>query len=227
MRDFRNARQNDAGNTLVLDGHVSEPSSVKVHDTLPEAALPDPGPQFLGDDIGDNTSTTTSIAVGGTVSSVINHSGDLDYFRVNLVAGQTYTFSVAGMSDAYVELRDSAGALVAENDDGGILLNAFLMTRVAQTGTYYVVARGYNGSVTGNYTLAVNAITTGNTSPTQFADNGKPQFSWDEAAIQISRSGASWANAFGSPTVVTYAYRSTAPGAMPDDTGGFTQFTAA
>ena len=189
--------------------------------------LVDQNPQYLGDDIGDNTSSTTSIAVGGTVSSSIQHGGDLDYFRVNLVAGQAYTFSVAGLSDAYVELRDSTGALVAQNDDGGINLNAFLMTRAPTTGQYFVVARGYDASSTGAYTLSVNAIATGNTSPTQFTPNSLPIFSWEEAAIQITRSGHSWSTAFDTPTVVTYAYRSTAPGTMPDDTGSFSRFSAA
>lgn len=185
------------------------------------------GPEFLGDDVGDNTSTTATIAVGGTISSSIQHAGDLDYFRTNLVAGQAYTFSVSGMPDAYVELRDASGTLIADNDDGGIQLNAFLMTRAPSTGAYYVVARGYDGTSTGAYTLSVNSIATGNTSPTQFTPNNLPFFSWEEAAIQITRLGASWANAFSTPAVVTYAYRSNAPGTMPDDTGGFTRFTAA
>ncbi|MBX3428475.1 MAG: M10 family metallopeptidase C-terminal domain-containing protein [Hyphomonadaceae bacterium] len=185
------------------------------------------GPQFAGDDIADNTSTTATIAVGGSVSSSIQSAGDLDYFRINLVAGQTYTFSLSGsIPDAYVELRDASGTLIAFNDDGGINLNSFLMYRANTTGTFYVVARGYDNSVTGNYTLAVNAIVQGGTSPTSFPNNGLPQYSWDEAAIQISRNGYSWASAFGTSAVVTYSFRSTAPTTMPDDTGGFSRFNA-
>ncbi|MBL8536981.1 MAG: M10 family metallopeptidase C-terminal domain-containing protein [Hyphomonadaceae bacterium] len=187
------------------------------------------GPQFLGDDIGDNTSSTTTIAVGGSLASSIQSSGDLDYIRVTLVAGQTYTFSLAGgtISDAYLELRTTAGALVAENDDGGILLNSFLMYRPTTSGDYFIVARGFDASVTGSYTLNVNTVPTGNTSPTSFTDNGIAPFSWDEAAIQITRTGASWASSFGASTVVTYSYRSTAPATMPDDTAGFSRFSAA
>ncbi|MBN8605809.1 MAG: M10 family metallopeptidase C-terminal domain-containing protein [Caulobacterales bacterium] len=188
------------------------------------------GPQFLGDDIGDNTSTTTSLTIGQSITTSINHGGDLDYVRVSLVAGQTYTFSVAatagGLADAYVELRNSAGTLIAEDDDGGITYNSFLMFTATTTGDYYVVARGYDIGSTGGYTLATDAIDTGSTSPTTFTDNGLPYYSWEETAIQITRSGASWASSFGVSTVVTYAFRATSAG-MPGDVSGFSTFSAA
>ncbi|HJS80770.1 MAG TPA: M12 family metallo-peptidase, partial [Vitreimonas sp.] len=191
------------------------------------------GPQFLGDAIGDNTSSSTTIAVGGSLSSVIDHNGDLDYIRVSLVAGQTYTFSLDGgtLSDPYLELRNAGGAVLNDgvaSDDGGIGLDTFMMYRATTTGDYWIVARHWDTSAgTGTYTLDVDAIQTGNSSPTTFADNGKPQFSWEEAAIQISRTGASWTSSFNSSAVVAYAYRSTAPATMPDDTSGFSRFSAA
>lgn len=197
------------------------------------ATLAAPGdnnvPVFLNDDIADNTSSTTTIAVGGTLTSSIQSSGDLDYVRVTLVAGQTYTFSLegtaGGLSDAYVELRTIGNVLVAQDDDSGILLNSFLRYTPTQSGDYFIVARGYDGAATGGYTLSVDEIDTGNTSPTSFTDNGKVHFSWEEAAIQITRTGSSWASSLGSPAVVTYAYRSSAS-TMPDDTSGFSRFNA-
>ncbi|MCX7360115.1 MAG: M10 family metallopeptidase C-terminal domain-containing protein [Alphaproteobacteria bacterium] len=200
-----------------------------------QAITLDPGPQFAGDDIADNITTTTSITVGGSLSSAIQSNGDLDYIRVTLTAGQTYTFSLDGssLSDAYVELRDSTGALVAQNDDGGIAFDSFLMYRATTSGTFYIVARHYSPvvtpdypSVTGDYTLSVNTVTQGETSPTAFPGNSLPHFSWDEAAIQISRNGYSWAQTFGASAVVTYSYRSSAPAQMPDDTAGFSRFSA-
>jgi len=189
----------------------------------------DNGPQFLNDDIADNTSSTTTIAVGGTLTSSIQSSGDLDYVRVSLVAGQSYSFSLAatsgGLSDAYIELRTAAGALVAQDDDGGIRLNSFLSFTATQSGDYFIVARGYDGSAVGGYTLNVDAIDTGNTSPTNFVDNGKVEFSWEEAAIQITRTGSSFASAFETPVVITYSYRASAS-SMPDGATGFSRFNA-
>lgn len=190
------------------------------------------GPQFLGDDIADNTSTTTSISVGGSLSSAIQSAGDVDYIRINLVAGQTYTFSLSGLSDSYVELRNSAGALVAENDDGGLGYDSLLMYNATASGTFYLVARHYSAVVdanypvvTGNYTLSVGTVPAGETSPSTFPSNSLPHFSWDEAAIQIAND--SWSQSYGASAVVTYSFRSTAPAQMPDDTTGFNRFSAA
>jgi Ca2+-binding RTX toxin-like protein len=181
-----------------------------------------------GDDIPDDISSTVTIAVGGTLVSSIQTAGDKDYIKVSLVAGQTYTFSLEsnGLVDPYVELRDGTNVLLKENDDGGILYESFLTYTATATADYFIAVRDY-GSDVGGYSLTVKSIPTGNSSPNTFIDNGKTQFSWDEAAIQISRTGASWATDFDTSAVVTYAYRSTAPTTMPSDTAGFTRFTAA
>jgi serralysin len=134
------------------------------------------------------------------------------------------------MNDAYVELRDSTGALIAEDDDGGIIRDSFLMYRATTTGDYWIVARHWSPGGTGTYTLDVDAIQTGSSSPTVFTDNGKPYFSWEEAGIQINRTGGGWTNQFGTapPNVISYAYRdSIAEENMPEDTGSFSQFSAA
>ena len=198
-------------------------------DTSPLLSPNDPGPLAAGDNIADDTSTTTTLALGATLSSSIQSSNDLDYVRITLTAGQTYTFSLSGgtLSDPYLELRDASGALIAQNDDGGITYNSLLMYTAASSGTYYLVARGYDASVTGSYQLTYNTLPGGNSSPTVFTNNGLPQYSWEQAAIQLSREGATWGAAFGSSAVVTYAFRSTAPSTMPSDTGGFSRFSAA
>ncbi|MEQ1809225.1 MAG: M10 family metallopeptidase C-terminal domain-containing protein [Terricaulis sp.] len=208
----------------------SDASALGTNQLPQHAPVVDLTPLAAGDDIADNTSTTTSISVGGTLNSSIQTSGDLDYISISLVAGHAYTFSLdfaSAFADGYVELRDSTGALVAENDDGGIDLDSFLMYRATQTGTFYIVARGFDGGTTGSYALTTDEIVTGQTSPTTFTSNGLPYFSWEEAAIQITRTGESWATAFSTPTVVTYAYRASAPAMMPDDTAGFSTFSNA
>jgi serralysin len=198
------------------------------------AAPPAPGgeqPQFLGDAIGDNTSSTTTIAVGGTLSSQVDQNTDLDYIRVTLVAGQTYTLSLDGITlvDAYLDLKDAGGAQITFDDDNGPNRDSFLIYTPSVSSDYWLVAHSWNSSGSGTYTLAVNTIQTGNTSPTTPWDNASnlPYFSWDQAAIQITRDGDSWASSLNTPTVVTYAYRSSAPPTMPDDTGGFSRFNAA
>jgi serralysin len=59
-----------------------------------------------------------------------------------------------------------------------------------------------------------------------FGTNGKPSLFTTDAGVQITRSGVSWSN-IGTPAVVTYSFRATAPTTMPAETTGFSQFNAA
>lgn len=59
------------------------------------------------------------------------------------------------------------------------------------------------------------------------AANGKPVFSWDEAAAQLTRSGSSWSFSPGQPATVTYGFRASAPSSVPGGVGGFQQFNSA
>ena len=59
------------------------------------------------------------------------------------------------------------------------------------------------------------------------AVNAKPVFSWDEAAAQLTRSGATWAFSLGTAATVTYGFRASTPGTMPNGTEGFSRFTEA
>jgi serralysin len=57
------------------------------------------------------------------------------------------------------------------------------------------------------------------------ASNGKPSDTIDEAASQIVRAAPGWSAALGQGFTVTYAFRADAPTPMPDDTGGFQEFS--
>jgi hypothetical protein len=57
------------------------------------------------------------------------------------------------------------------------------------------------------------------------AANGLPIFNWNQAATQLTRDSNGWGGVLGASAVVTYGYRSSAPGTMPSDIGGFQRFT--
>ena len=61
----------------------------------------------------------------------------------------------------------------------------------------------------------------GGTSP-----NGKVSLLPGDAGNQLTRTNARWSTNIGDPVTVTYAFRATAPGTMPNQTTGFSQFTA-
>lgn len=54
---------------------------------------------------------------------------------------------------------------------------------------------------------------------------GKPIFSWDQAAEQLTREGASWSATLSTSATISYAFRSSAPASMPSDTAGFSRFS--
>jgi Ca2+-binding RTX toxin-like protein len=137
------------------------------------------------DTIAGDASTTSSLVINGaSASSAIETAGDQDWFRVTLTAGESYAFSLTGtggtpLSDSYLEIRDASGNLVSLDDDGGAGLNSLMRFTATQSGTYYLVAKGYD-TATGGYTIS--------------AANGPPQnpldtldlgFTFDTNAISV------------------------------------------
>ncbi|EDL48477.1 M10 family metallopeptidase C-terminal domain-containing protein [Erythrobacter sp. SD-21] len=113
-----------------------------------------------GDIPGDAT-TSATISVGQTVVGELEVIGDSDWFRIDLTAGQTVSISLSGsgagpVEDTYLRVRDGAGRLIAENDDGGTDLNSLMRLTADRTGTYYIEANSWNGQSIGEYTLSVS-----------------------------------------------------------------------
>lgn len=123
------------------------------------------------DDYAASTTTTGTLAVGGSVSGQIERSGDNDWFAVSLTAGQRYTFNLdpttsGGLSDPYLNLYGSSGSWLASNDDTNGLASQISFT-ASSSGTYYLGARAYS-SGTGSYVLR----TTGSSSDDYAANSG-------------------------------------------------------
>jgi hypothetical protein len=112
------------------------------------------------DAIAGSTSTTSTLSIDGSARGFVNTSGDQDWYRVNLVAGQQYTFAANGfgkgaIQDPVLRLLDASGNLIVSDDDGGPLAGAKLTYTATATGTYYVAAAGYSTN-TGQYLLTMN-----------------------------------------------------------------------
>jgi Ca2+-binding RTX toxin-like protein len=110
-----------------------------------------------GGDLPADPTTTATLELGGTYSDQLEVIGDRDWIRVELVAGQRYAISLNGtggdpLIDPLVQLFNSAGTLLASNDDGGPGRNALLNYTVNVTGTYYVEAGAWEDGDTNGYT---------------------------------------------------------------------------
>ena len=108
-----------------------------------------------------NAQTTANIAVGGVLSSAIDVSGDHDWIRLNLVAGQTVQIrvNITGftLGDSVLDLRNAAGGLLDRNDDefNGTGLGSGLIYTAATTGAIYLDVHGYGATDIGTYQLTV------------------------------------------------------------------------
>jgi serine/threonine-protein kinase len=79
-------------------------------------------------------------------------------YQVKLAAGKTYVIDMVSPNpkalDPYLVLTDDAGKKLAEDDDSGGGLNARIIFRVPQDGTYRIRATSFNGG-RGDFTLSV------------------------------------------------------------------------
>ena len=119
--------------------------------------------QRAGDDYADGTITTGTVAVGGSVTGVIGAArtgftaGDVDWFKVELLAGRTYRIDLEGASpvdgapDGHGTLPDPSISGIYDakgqkvpgtstNNDGGEGRNARLLFAPDTGGTYYIAA---------------------------------------------------------------------------------------
>lgn len=108
-------------------------------------------------DFAANTGTEAVLALNGTGTGSIALARDMDWFRIEVQAGQSYTVRVdagSGSSlDAYLRLYDANGRLIASDDDTGAGSNALLSFTANQT-TYLFLSAGGYGTSTGAYAVS-------------------------------------------------------------------------
>lgn len=110
------------------------------------------------DSISADTRTRGRIRIGESLNGSIDFEDDADWHRIRLEQGQSYRFTLVGagenpLQDPLVRLRGGNGEELAMDDDGGEGLNSYLEFTAPQTGSYYVEAAAFGGSM-GGYTLS-------------------------------------------------------------------------
>ena len=78
------------------------------------------------------------------ITGAINVSGDKDWYKINLAAGDNVTIDMSGVSGGVISLRNASGLEIASGSQ--ISFNA------PQSGTFYLVVAA-NSNATGAYTL--------------------------------------------------------------------------
>ena len=112
-------------------------------------------------DIPGNATTTTSVTVGSTTDGALETTGDHDWFRITLAAGQTVSVFLDGLTlaDPYLRIRNAAGTVLYQNDDWGDGLNSFVGFQAPGAGTYYIDVGSAPENQTGTYQLRVTPYT--------------------------------------------------------------------
>jgi len=163
------------------------------------------GPLFAGtaDTIAGDSSTTATLAIDGMAFGVRNSATDQDWFQVDLVAGQEYTFfmirtdvdGVKAHADPELFLFAPDGTTqVGTNDDtpsGG--QNSRLTYTATETGTFFLAADGWNTS-TGGYVVTASEdndrVDFTNTQIADFLTDGfSPRSYWDQTTITYNMDG--------------------------------------
>ena len=136
-------------------GASSGPSDVGTGSYTLSSSLP------IADDYLATVKTNGLVIQGGSTNGQLEYVGDNDWFAINLVAGQQYTFNLNsgttnGLEDPSLSLYNSNGGLITSNDDSNGL-NSEITYTATSTGTYYLGAGSSShgtGTGKGTYTIS-------------------------------------------------------------------------
>ncbi|MES2942299.1 MAG: calcium-binding protein [Pseudomonadota bacterium] len=120
---------------------------------------------IAADDYAASTATKGTLPVNASVSGNIETGQDSDWYSVMLTAGQTYQIDAEGrdtragtLLDTYLQLRDSAGVILTENDDDGTGLNSLMVFQASTSGIHYLSVSAYGVLQTGSYRLTLTDL---------------------------------------------------------------------
>lgn len=136
-------------------------------------------------DVPGDSSTTSTIGVGGTANGALEVEGDHDWYRITLTAGQEISITLNGagaspLEDPYLRIRDSSGTVIYENDDS-VGRNSRVAFEANYSGTYFIDVSAWvpdeplsGYSTAGTYQLSVVPFT------------GPPEWTNDQIAYQLT-----------------------------------------
>lgn len=104
-----------------------------------------------GDDHSNMPNGSTTLMLDTPMPGKLETSGDIDVFQLILTQGGTLVLNSSGTTDIFGSLSNTAGTVLAQDDNGAGAPN-FQISSVVPAGIYYVAVRG-NGTVTGAYTV--------------------------------------------------------------------------
>jgi Ca2+-binding RTX toxin-like protein len=119
----------------------------------------------LADDYGNSVLTNGVVQIGTPKNGLISFTGDSDWFKVGMTAGQTYVIDLTGdmsanatlspLTDPLLIIRDATGAIIFKADDFGGSLNSRAYFTPTTDGAYILEATSAFKYDVGGYQLSV------------------------------------------------------------------------
>ena len=106
------------------------------------------------DDHGNSRSRATQVSVESSTAGSLEHTGDVDYFRIPVAEAGLLVVASGGDTDTTGRLEQGDGTVLAADDDGGAGDN-FRIAHNVEAGAHYVAVGGFNDARTGEYSLDV------------------------------------------------------------------------
>ncbi|NOY73822.1 MAG: hypothetical protein GXP14_15900 [Gammaproteobacteria bacterium] len=92
---------------------------------------------------------TSGIIGDGAHGSAASGTGDFDFYRVELLSGQSIIADtdITGDLDSVLVIYNAAGEVVAVNDDDGVTLASKLTYTPAEAGTFFIMVSGFGEGI--------------------------------------------------------------------------------
>lgn len=115
------------------------------------------GAPIGGDDHGNNAATATTVTSPSTTEGQL-HRGDVDWFRLNVKQGQTYTISVdlITLADSTLRIRNAESTTLKFDDNGGFGRGSKLPWTATEDSTLFIEVKARSWSQTGSYQLQIS-----------------------------------------------------------------------
>ena len=149
---------------LLTEG--SETLTVTAGGASASTVVNDTSVSALVDDYPWSTGTNGILNTSGTtLNGNIEIYDDYDLFKVNLIAGSTYTIDLvsqttAGLTDPFLLLYNPSVTFLLDDDNSGGGLNSRISLKAETSGTYYVGVRHATLTGTGGYKVSVKLEST-------------------------------------------------------------------
>ena len=145
----------------------------------------------------ESTDTANLITTDSTKPGELLYSGDNNWYKIQLNAGKGYRFNVGGetLSDPKLQLRDSSGAVIAENDDSNEGNDPVLNYLAKSSGSFFLDVSDSNDLKTGRYKLTAHetdeSVSTANTLKTGQSETGSIQYTNDKDwySVELTKNG--------------------------------------